>query len=155
MGVRVRPAGRRASIVLVLALALSFLFESSAQAYTPSGAENSVTWVVNRYDRQPRGLTGLRTWTTLSYWAHVHSQQMASSGRLYHTANLGRLPAVTGWRVLGENVGVGPDLRSINDAFMRSAPHRANILCRCFRLIGTGVVRDARGYFWVTQIFYG
>jgi uncharacterized protein YkwD len=143
----------RAGVVLSIVLALSIFWQSSAMAYTPTGDENSVTWVTNRYDRYPRGIAGLRTWTTLSYWAHVHSQHMATKRSLYHTSNLGSL--VRGWRYIGENVGVGPSLRAVHDALMRSAPHRANILCRCYRYIGTGVVRDRYGYYWVTQIFYG
>ena len=39
--------------------------------------------------------------------------------------NLGSV--TTGWKALGENVGVGPDVSSLFDAFMGSSAHRSNI----------------------------
>lgn len=152
MGARIRRAGRRATVVLAVVVGLSIFSTGTAQAYTLSRAENDVGWMVNRWDRAPRGLPAYRLNASLSYLAHKHSAEMARKRSLYHTPNLGRL--VTGWSRLGENVGVGPSLRAINDAFMRSSSHRANILCRCFRSMGVGVVRDSYGYYWVTQIFY-
>jgi uncharacterized protein YkwD len=148
-----RRLALRSSVVLGILLALSLFFSSSASAYTTSSWENTVAYHVNHYDRLPRGIAATRTNYTLSYYAHLHSVAMMRKGYLFHSTNLTSL--VSSWSALGENVGVGPSLSLINQAFMNSAPHRANILCRCYRQFGLGVVRDTHGYYWVTQIFLG
>lgn len=56
------------------------------------------------------------------------------------------------WAKLGENVGTGPDVNSVMDAFIASPGHYANIIDPEFTHIGIGVVWDgARLY--VTQRF--
>lgn len=137
--------------VLAAALALSLLAPPADAAITPS-ASTSV-WYVNR-SRTAAGARMLPLQTGgLSTVAWQHACQMARTGRLYHTTNLGSL--VTGWRVLGENVGVGPSIRAIHEAFMASPPHRANVLSRSYRTIGAGVCRDRAGMYWVTHVFVG
>jgi uncharacterized protein YkwD len=44
---------------------------------------------------------------------------------------------------------------SIQDAFMSSSGHRANILNRGFRRVAVGTYRDGDGFLWVTVFFYG
>ncbi|RZV46656.1 MAG: CAP domain-containing protein, partial [Acidimicrobiales bacterium] len=56
------------------------------------------------------------------------------------------------WAKLGENVGTGPDVKSVMDAFIASPGHYANIIDPAFTHVGIGVVWDgARLY--VTQRF--
>jgi uncharacterized protein YkwD len=85
--------------------------------------------------------------------ARRHSRAMASSGTLFHSSNLGdKVP--NGWRIVGENVGVGYSIESLHEAFMASAPHRRNNLRPAYEKIGVGVVqRDGR--IWITVVFYG
>ena len=64
--------------------------------------------------------------------------------------SLGR--RVTRWRVLGENVGFGGDVRSLHKAFMESPAHRDNILFDRYRHVGVGVKRSG-GLMWVTVVF--
>ncbi len=77
---------------------------------------------------------------------------MAKRHSLYHTSaeSLGR--RVTRWRVLGENVGFGGDVRSLHKAFMESPAHRDNILFDRYRHVGVGVKRSG-GLMWVTVVF--
>jgi peptidoglycan hydrolase-like protein with peptidoglycan-binding domain len=75
---------------------------------------------------------------------------MASKNSLYHNPNL--TSDVKNWRWVGENVGYGGDSRSLHQAFMNSAPHRANILDRDFTEVGIGVVVRA-GRVWVAEVF--
>jgi uncharacterized protein YkwD len=140
---------RRAITIVAICLAVCLFGNSAATATTN---ETLSAYLINHYDRAPSNLRALALSSSLSSLARSHSYAMARAGRLYHTANLGSL--VRGWTYLGENVGVGANLRTLNQAFMNSPAHRANILCRCFRLLGAGVVRDARGYYWVTHIFF-
>ena len=58
------------------------------------------------------------------------------------------------WRIAGENVGVGGTMWRLYEAFMDSAPHRANILGQGFRRVGVGVYAHD-GFLWVTMIFVG
>jgi uncharacterized protein YkwD len=137
-------------MIIGTVLALALLVASPAGATTSS--ENLSGYLLNYYDRAPAGLAALRVNQSLSTIARAHSYAMARKQILAHTPNLGS--KVSGWTFLGENVGVGPSLRTLNVAFMRSTAHRQNIMCRCYRQIGVGVVRDSRGYYWVTHIFY-
>ena len=100
----------------------------------------------------------------MSYLARQHSIKMANTpngsgglGKLFHTSN----PAAyylkgVNWSTWGENVGVtGGTIAGIEDAFMKSPDHRANILNRRFHRVALGTYRDAKGYLWVTVFFYG
>lgn len=58
------------------------------------------------------------------------------------------------WCQLGENVGAGPTVASIEPAFMASREHRANILNSVYDHVGTGVATNATsGYVFVVQEF--
>jgi hypothetical protein len=87
----------------------------------------------------------------LSRVARKHTSEMIRRNLLYHTSQsqLGR--RVTRWRYLGENIGVGGSVGSLHRAFMRSPPHRHNIMGG-YRHVGVGV-SNRRGRMWVTVIF--
>jgi uncharacterized protein YkwD len=93
----------------------------------------------------------------LSKLARKHSIAMANRGYIFHTAN----PAAhyldgIHWSTWGENVGVTPGtVNDLEQAFMNSDAHRANILNRGFRRVAIGTYRDADGWLWVTVFFYG
>jgi uncharacterized protein YkwD len=102
--------------------------------------------------RAAEGRRALSLNERLSRIAHRHSKAMASRGTLFHSSCLSC--SIAGdWRKLGENVGYGPDLSSVQGELMASDSHRANILYRKYRRVGVGVVRRG-GLTWVTQIFY-
>jgi uncharacterized protein YkwD len=86
---------------------------------------------------------------SLTTYARHHSRAMAGAGYLYHTSNFA---VICCWRSIGENVGYGPSVASVEYAFMHSPEHRANILDPDWRGIGVGVYRSG-GRIWVTQIF--
>jgi uncharacterized protein YkwD len=75
---------------------------------------------------------------------------MASDNSLAHNPRLGS--SVHGWHYLAENVGVGPTLASLKDAFYASAPHRANMLDPRYTMVGVGAVPVA-GKIWVVEDF--
>lgn len=97
-----------------------------------------------------------RVWvsTPLSNYAREHSRDMAARNALYHQ-DLPRLLKGWNWRALGENVGMGPNVTLIHDAWMGSTGHRANILNRSFDRMGVGVYIGPDGRRWATVIFYG
>jgi uncharacterized protein YkwD len=85
--------------------------------------------------------------------ARRHSRAMANSGTLFHSSNLGaKMPR--GWRIVGENVGVGYSIESLHEAFMASPAHRQNNLRPAYEKLGVGVVRRD-GRIWITVVFYG
>ena len=57
----------------------------------------------------------------------------------------------TTWTKLGENVGYAWSLEQVQNAFMNSAPHRANILDWTYNKVGTGVTYGWDGRIWVVQ----
>lgn len=80
-------------------------------------------------------------------WAH----ELAAKGVLRHNPDL--TAQVCCWRVVAENVGYGPDVRTVHQAFMASPEHRDNILDPRFRRIGIGRERDPLGVLWLVQVF--
>ena len=84
--------------------------------------------------------------------ARGHSGEMASEGELYHSTRGALASYADDWELMGENVGRGPNVRAIHDAFIDSPSHRDNILGD-FDAIGIGVERAEDGTLFVTTIF--
>ena len=144
----------RSTLVFLLCLALVLgALHPSLAGERARAHRHRVQKLVNkvrvRYD-----LPRLRLKKPLSRDAWHHSRRMARAGTLFHSRNLRSLVRPYSASYWGENLGVGPRLRDIVRMWMRSAPHRANILNRHYRRSGVGVVR-AGGRFWVTMIYYG
>ncbi len=98
-----------------------------------------------------------RVWINreMSDLARKHSLAMAQANSLFHTNDPARyyLRGIK-WNYWGENVGVtGGTVRDLEAAFMKSSPHRANILHSSFRHVAIGAVR-VDGVLWVTVFFY-
>jgi uncharacterized protein YkwD len=144
----------KAAKVLGLTLAVSVVLGVLAPAARANWAprRDMLTWM--NAARDDRGAAALdRVWV-LRHLADEHSRDMAREGRIFHTTNLGYQLRIVSWTVAGENVGAGLKLRTLFEAFMDSAPHRANILGRDYRRVGIGVYRDD-GIIWMTLIFVG
>jgi hypothetical protein len=101
--------------------------------------------------RQANGLHPYAVSYDLTSVARQHSQQMAARQSLYHNPSL--TTDVHNWRAVGENVGEGPTVQDIHEAFMHSPEHRANILDHDFTQVGVGVSVDKHGTIWVTEDF--
>jgi uncharacterized protein YkwD len=102
--------------------------------------------------RSTRGLPGLQLNGSLVGMARGWSQQMASAGTISHNPNLG-VQAPSNWQRLGENVGAGPDVQQLHDAFVNSPSHYSNMVDGAFREIGIGVVIRSDGTIFVTVNF--
>jgi len=153
-----RPTRR---ITATLVAGLLVLGLTSGQAASAANyVEKHERTLVNT-ERQEHKRNSLRLHAKLSKIARKHSRRMANHGELYHNPNLAQQVQGMPWRVIAENVGVGPDLgdadasvQMVHDAFMDSAPHRKNILLRKVRKVGVGVVASG-GNVWVTIVFMG
>jgi uncharacterized protein YkwD len=102
--------------------------------------------------RQSEGHTPLRLDPELSRAARYHTWQMAHKNLLFHTPSDRLRRRVTHWVILGENVGVGGGVDSLQTAFMNSPEHKANIMLPGFTHVGVGTT--SRGdTMWVTVLF--
>ena len=99
--------------------------------------------------RADHGLRPLRIRADLMRAAESHTRSMAGQRTLFHTTSFSSLCC---WRAIAENVGYAPTVRGAHRQFMRSAPHRANVLDRGMRQVGVGIVRSG-GMLWVTEVF--
>ena len=98
------------------------------------------------------GTHRLRRSRHLGRVARVHTREMVRQNLLHHQSTQQLSTRVTRWVMLGENVGVGGTPASLQQAFMNSPAHRANLLDRQLRFVGVGGMR-AHGRLWVTVIF--
>jgi uncharacterized protein YkwD len=147
----------RTRIAFVLLLCCSLLLTGVATDHARAGAtarNRSEMLQLTNDARENKDRDALKLDEKLSRYAVRHSRQMADDGELFHTNDLAAKLKGRNWSVGGENVGVGPSLDAIQDAFMGSKAHRANILCEDYDHAAIGVVKSA-GNLWVTVIFYG
>lgn len=134
---------------IVLALGLAGL-PSPASALTSNEAK--FVSLINQ-ERKERDVPTLVVKSDLVAIARKHSARMAEDGTIYHNDNL-RNEVGGNWWTAGENVGRGPSVESLHDAFMSSPGHKANILDKHYNQIGVGVVvKDDTIY--VTEVFAG
>ena len=157
---RARQSTRRWRIAtpLVAVIALAFAAAACAPPGSPgSGATGDMVQAINQ-DRGANGLGGLAWDDQLAGLAQTHADDIAASGSLWHS-DLGgwlALPWMGAWRALGENLamaGPGTNAWAIEDLWMSSAPHRANILNGGFNRIGVGVKVDGAGRVWMVALF--
>jgi hypothetical protein len=120
-------------------------------------AEQKLFQLLNQ-ERAQNGLPPLEQNAQLQVAARDHAQLMASRRKLSH--QLPREPvmrerlALTGLHFDrdGENVAFSQSAESVHQGFMRSPPHRANILNPDYNAVGIGAV-ERDGTIWVTEDF--
>jgi uncharacterized protein YkwD len=121
---------------------------ASRSRYSFHNAEKCMMHKINKR-RARRGKRRLAWDRQLGYVARRHARRMGRNRSIYHDNRLGN--KVTRWRRLGQNVGTGGGCRSLFKAFMRSAPHRHNIMGR-YRHVGVGSTK-AGGRLYVMHVF--
>jgi len=138
--------------LVTLALAGTAWPQSSESA----AAEQQLFRMINR-DRAQAGLPELQWNEWLAQAARQHAEGMASRDQLSH-----QFPGEPGMRdriaatplrfnASGENVASGPTVSGINEEWMHSAGHRANILDPKYNAIGVAVARGIAGFYAVTD----
>jgi uncharacterized protein YkwD len=161
---RSTAARRLRRLVVVPVFFTAVAIPATASAATCSGADRSpaqlgqagvrhATLCLLNQQRAAHGLRRLRADRRLAKAALGHSKDMVAHRYFAHESRSGapftaRITR-TGWTrsrrsyVLGENIGWGSGTlatpRAMVRAWMHSAPHRANILERRYRVIGIGV----------------
>jgi len=129
---------RSVSLVLTALLVAAILGAGVPGAHALTGDENCFFRLMNN-ERVSAGRARLRLAGDLVTIARRHSRWMAQDGTIYHADSHSphyrqgddyQHELRGNWWSGGENVGMGPDCRSIHDAFMSSPGHRSNILDR-------------------------
>lgn len=101
-------------------------------------------------DRGTYALAALPTQAQAQSKAQAWAEKLAAEGKLYHS----KLPdgITVKWCSLGENVGYGPSVSAIEDAYMDSRGHRANILANKWNGVGVGYAKEGKRVYTV-QVF--
>jgi len=156
---RRRRLPRRARFALpVLVIGLAGAGVACAPPSSPGGGfTGDLANAVNQ-DRGATGLAPLVRDAQLGAVAANWADHLAAAGTLTHTdlQALIRLPYMSAWRALGENLLVGPGnlgSRAAEDLWMSSAGHRATILDPSYNRIGVGAARDSSGRRWIVAEF--
>lgn len=129
---------------------LVFAGTTAVAAASPSEEAEFVS-LINQ-SRNAAGLGSLSVHNDLVLGARNHTAEMIAAGTIFHSTSAQLSSVTSGWSVLGENVGKGPNPSVLHRAFMESPSHKANVLGDYDRL-GVGVGRDADGKMYVTVIF--
>lgn len=101
--------------------------------------------------RADQGLAAFKVHDNLVSKARNWSMTMAEAGEIFHS----HLPdeIVVPWKRLGENVGVGPSVPSLHDAFVASPSHYKNLVDGGFDRVGIGITTTSDGTIYVGQVF--
>lgn len=98
------------------------------------------------------GVAPLAVDAELTAVARAWSDHMAAVGAISHNPNVGA-QVTAPWRTVGENVGVGPEVGAVMQAFVASASHYQNIVDPSFDRVGVGVSWGADGRLYTTHVF--
>lgn len=142
------PFRRLLPAAVVLATAATFVAPGTAGADSTSNAQfvsdtNSA--------RSQNGLRAYSVASDLTSIANRWAAHMAANRTLEHNPNA--TSEVCCWQAMGENVGVGGSVSQIQQAFMASSPHRANILSSTYTEVGIGTARGSDGQLYVDELF--
>lgn len=102
--------------------------------------------------RGSRGLAPLAFKGELFDMARAWSGRMAGAGGISHNPDLAA-QAPANWLRIGENVGVGPSVQALHEAFIASPLHFKNMIDPDYDAVGVGVVYGPAGLIFVTVNF--
>lgn len=134
---------RRTAVAAALVLALSLL------AACLSPAQEQVLKELNN-DRIALRLRSLNTHDEAQAKAQAWAEKLARENKLYHSKLTDGIRSR--WCSIGENVGYGPSVAAVQDAYMASAGHRANIVATKWNGVGVGHATNGNRVYTV-QVF--
>ncbi|MGH9616973.1 MAG: CAP domain-containing protein [Acidobacteriaceae bacterium] len=148
-------------IALFLALTFSMQAQNTRQSSYMNEAEQSAAadlLQATNQDRSSQGLQPIRSSRALTNAAWLHAQRMVASGTLSH-----RLPGEPDLIVrvqqaglhcstVAENVAEAPTVGQINNEWMHSASHRANLLDPRVNAVGIAIV-ERHGELYAVEDF--
>ncbi|WP_058557381.1 CAP domain-containing protein [Thiohalocapsa sp. ML1] len=144
---------------LTLIAGLGALPATAAEPEQVPRIEQQVLGLVNEY-RDEQGLPRLISAPAITEIARGHSRDMADRGAISHRGFEGRFKAlqeaVKAFRAAAENVAMNqghadPAEQAVS-GWLGSPGHRKNIVGD-YGSTGVGIVRDADGAVWITQLY--
>jgi len=154
---RWRGKGVRA-VVVALMFYVGGVATTSRAAHAADGPSDEAEFVqrINEL-RSSKGLAPLKVNNDLVRGARLWATEMRTAGGISHMPEARMRADVTGpWCKIGENVGEGPEVSILHDAFVASPAHLKNLLDPDFDSVGIGIVyaSDSDGeIIYVTQRF--
>ncbi len=137
----------RANTVRAFGGLLALALLSGAASVHAQGADDAHRiFDLTNQDRQQHGLPALHWDAALAQAAQAHADRMARERALSHQypreAELTERAASAGahFRAIAENIATGPNPSAIDNEWMHSPPHRANILDPKMDALGVAVV---------------
>jgi uncharacterized protein YkwD len=130
---------------------------SPVPAPAPAGFRPQELVDAFNFERASRGMGLLRNDAALNRAAQEWADELARRGVLDHGNFMGRIHAVmTGPHAAAEDIATGQaTVSKVVETWMRSPPHRANILAPNYGLCGVGrTVKDGRCW-WVADFVQG
>jgi uncharacterized protein YkwD len=101
-------------------------------------------------DRKAAGRRSLSVQADAQRKAQAWAEKLARENKLYHSKLSDGIKVR--WCSLGENVGYGPSVPAVQDAYMRSSGHKANILSTKWNGVGVGYAKNGSRVYTV-QVF--
>ena len=141
--------GRLATASVVGATSLLAAVGVATTAHAEAAESSSYLSDLNA-ERVAHGLRPLTMRADLNAVAQGWANHMAAANLLSHNPAL--TTQVANWQTVGENVGEGPDVGSLDTAFWNSPAHRANILDSSYTEVGVGSTWS-NGVLWITVDF--
>lgn len=123
---------------------------ASAQATDVAVDEAEFVRLINDL-RASKGAGPLTVNEELVRVARPWTVKMKTAGEISHNPDLAK-QVNANWRKLGENVGVGPTVPMLHEAFVKSPAHLKNLVDPTFEAIGITIEYDG-DVFYVTQQF--
>jgi uncharacterized protein YkwD len=151
----VSPRAIVLSLAVTLALGVSALAGPSAEAATPHSYSAAAVKATNAA-RRAHDLRRLRVARCLQGFADRQAARMAAQRRIFHQDI--RVPLRRcRLRTVGENVAEGylTGRGVVRNGWMKSPPHRANILRRSFHLVAVAAKKGPDGRWYASQVFGG
>jgi uncharacterized protein YkwD len=102
--------------------------------------------------RASQGLNALSVDGNLTSVAENWAVNMASQDGIFHRTDL-RSGIAVNWKRLGENVGMGPNVKDLMQAFIASPGHYKNLVDPTFTHVGVGTVRTPDGLMYTAHEF--
>jgi hypothetical protein len=145
-----RPHAKRAGRLLV-APALTVTLLATLLVGTAGASEPGDMIARTNASRSSGGLGALAANAELMNKAQGWANYMAAHHVVAHSSYSSGVSA--NWTKMAENVGKGDNTATVHNAFMNSAPHRANIMDGSYQYIGVGVAHGNDGFIYVDEIF--
>lgn len=131
-----RRLPRLTKVLAAMSIAVSAAVGSVALAAPAFASASGDLGTATNSARAAAGLPALQTDGQLSAVAQAWANHLAAANVLSHNGAL--RSQVSNWTYLGENVGFGADVPTVQQAFMNSPEHRSNILNSHYTLMGVG-----------------